>query len=141
MLTSLTQAAQLQITVVAFSDGTLEDSLFRLRQFWLDINGRAKDDPVVWDVYGRKKAFQQDAKNTLLYTPERRCPALTKISPTLVAHVTYECSRCNSCRVASQLLEIRLMVTDIPPLPNSGNIKLQDLIEFGKWKKMEETQN
>jgi hypothetical protein len=75
MLTSLAQAVKFQSPLIAFSDGTLDESLPHLRQFWLDMDGRAKENPAVWDVYGRKKASQQDARKTLLHMSRPFCPS------------------------------------------------------------------
>jgi hypothetical protein len=64
------------------------------------------------------------------------CPALAEVFPTLVDQGTSECSRCSTSRTTGSPQDRRPVVVDILPLLHSGNLKLQDLFEFGKWEEI-----
>lgn len=110
-----------------------------LRQFWRDIDGLAKEHPAVWEVYRRKNTIQHDAGDFFLQMTDPFSPALAEVFPTLVVRVTYECSLCNISKTTGSPQEMRPVVVDIPPLPNtSDNLKLRGLFEFGKWEDIDE---
>jgi hypothetical protein len=85
------------------------------------------------EVYRQRNGIQQYAGESFLQMTERFSPNLMEVFPTLVAHVTCECSSCKISRTTGSLREMRPMVIDIPPLPRAENLKLQDVFEFGKW--------